>query len=132
MSEPQKSSPTVNNNHRPAAQVSNQDRIAEHFARLEEMLADLRHKVEASKPEPAAIPDQATRSQRAKAMLARDGSITASDVQLELGVSHATAMRTLHALAREKAGVMVLEQAGPTFRVRMWHPDRVILDHQAR
>lgn len=118
--------------------------LADHFHRIEEILEDLKHKVETSRAKHDASqrqvandqkrhpPDPAERIDRAREMLAQHGSLTAADVQLEMGVGHSTAMRTLQALARAKEGVMVLEQAGPTFRVRLWHPDRVILDHVPR
>lgn len=116
--------------------LNGSEKLADHFNRIEEILADLKHKVEAGRAQmreqQRTPPEPADRAVRAKEMLADRGSITASDVQLELGVSHTTAMRTIQALAREKAGIMVLEQAGPTFRVRLWHPDRVILDHVPR
>lgn len=124
--------------------INGSEKLSDHFHRLEELLADLKHKVEASRASQVAHqakaekeqqrhpPDPAERGDRARAMLLEHGSITAADVQMEMGVSHATAMRTLQAIARAKGGVMVLEQAGPSFRVRLWHPDRVILDHVAR
>lgn len=108
--------------------------LAEHLTRLEEMILDLKLRVSANRDQvekqrafvaPAA--DPVDRAQRARAMLAARRSVTASDVQLELGVSHATAMRTIHQLARSKEGIMVFEPAGPTFRVRLWHPDEVVL-----
>lgn len=108
--------------------------INDHFATLEAMLADLRAKVDETRGVGLEVRplDAEERAARARAMLAASGSITAADVQLELGVSHSTAMRVIHALARSREGIMVLEAAGPTFRVRLWHPDRVILDHLAR
>ncbi len=124
--------------------LNGSDKLADHFARIEEILADLKHKVETSKRDQKSQalqvekeqqrhpPDPAERIDRARAMLAKHGSLTASDVQLGMGVSHATAMRTLQALARMKEGTIVLEVAGPTFRSRLWHPDRVILDHVPR
>lgn len=119
-------------------------KLAEHFSRLEEILADLKHKIDVGaraqqhapmppvKAQPRHLPDPTERADRAREMLAQRGSITAADVQLEMGVGHSTAMRTLQAIARAKGGTMVLEVAGPTFRVRLWHPDRVILDHVPR
>jgi hypothetical protein len=115
--------------------LNGSEKLADHFNRIEQILADLKHKVEASKaraPEQRHPPDPAERGDRIRALLGERGSLTASDVQLELGVSHTTAMRTIQAIARDKAGIMVLEQSGPTFRVRLWHPDRVILDHVPR
>ncbi len=110
--------------------------LADHLNKLEEMISELKRRVETGRGQVQAerqrsfvTPDPAERVERAKEMLASRGSITASDVQLEVGVSHTTAMRAIHALARAKEGIMVFEPAGPTFRVRLWHPDRVILDH---
>ncbi len=111
--------------------------LNDHFATIEAILSDLRAKVEANRMGAVSALREGplggeARLARARVMLAATGSITASDVQLDMGVSHSTAMRVIHTLAREKEGIMVLEAAGPTFRVRLWHPDRVILDHVVR
>jgi hypothetical protein len=115
-----------------------QKQLQDHFATLESLLADLKAKVGTSKSEPPpalitrpALPNPDERVSRARQMLARRGSITARDVQLEMGVSHSTALRTMKELARSKEGIIVLEPVGPTFRDVLWHPDRVILDHVA-
>jgi hypothetical protein len=113
------------------------DQLTDHFATIEAILADLREKVEKSRsavkaPEPSQALGAEQRVGLARQMLARLGSITASEVQRETGISHTTAMRVLHTLARAGEGIMVFEPAGPTFRIRLWHPDRVILDHVVR
>jgi len=111
--------------------------LNDHFATIEAILSDLRAKVEANRMGAVSALRESplggeARLARARVMLAATGSITASDVQIDMGVSHSTAMRVIHTLAREKEGIMVLEAVGPTFRVRLWHPDRVILDHVVR
>lgn len=112
-----------------------QKQLTDHFATLESLIADLKAKMAESRNGAALVtkpqlPDPDERIARARRMLETVGSVTAADIQLELGVSHSTAMRALHAIARAKDGILVLEPAGPTFRARLWHPDRVILDHQ--
>lgn len=109
-------------------------KFQEHFSTIEAMLADMRAKLNerngaalVTKPRPL---EPEERIERVRRMLAGAGSVTAADIQLELGVSHSTAMRAIHALARAREGVLQLEPAGPTFRARLWHPERVILDHQ--
>jgi hypothetical protein len=120
-----------------ATQLRYTDQLTDHFATIEAILADLREKVERSRaavkaPEPSQALGAEQRVELARQMLARLGSITASEVQRETGISHTTAMRVLHTLARNQEGIMVFEPAGPTFRIRLWHPDRVILDHVVR
>lgn len=110
-----------------------QKQLKDHFDVLEAMIADLKAKIDSGRV-PAlrvAPPPPEERGERLRRLLASAGSITASDAQLELGVSHSTAMRAIRDLARLKEGIIVLESTGPTFRVRLWHPDRVILDHGA-
>jgi hypothetical protein len=114
-----------------------QKQLEEHFNTIESMLADLKAKIARSNGSGALVtrrplPDPDERVARVTRMLAERGSATAAEVQLELGVSHSTAMRAMQAVARAKAGTIVLEPTGPTFRVRLWHPDRVILDHVAQ
>jgi hypothetical protein len=121
--------------HQGAAMTEATKQLNDHFATLESLLADLKAKIEASHSPPSlvtkpSLPTPDERVARARKMLSRSGSITASEVQLELGVSHSTAMRTMQAIARSRDGIIVLEPTGPTFRARLWHSDRVILDHQ--
>ena len=96
------------------------------------MLADLRAALgrPPSEPPPGRPGTPEERAAIVRRLLAERGSLAVAEVQLELGVSHTTAMRTVHAVARERGGIIVLEPTGPTFRVRLWHPDRVILDHE--
>jgi hypothetical protein len=118
--------------------VPHRTSLDEHFATIEAILADLREKVDnsraatklAEEPRQSFSPEQ--RVDLVRQMLGRLGSVTASEVQRETGISHTTAMRVLHTLARGGEGIMVFEPAGPTFRIRLWHPDRVILDHVVR
>jgi hypothetical protein len=113
-----------------------QKQLHDHFATLESMLADLKAKIDARPstvrlvtPIPPPL-DPAERLAAVRELLGARGSLTASDIQLELGVSHSTAVRAMRDVARAKDGVIVEEAAGPTYRIRLWHPDRVILDHQ--
>lgn len=100
--------------------------LADRFNTLETMLADLRQAMTRppSEPPPGRAETPEERVARVRALLVERGSVTAARVEVELGVSHTTAMRTIHAVARDKGGIIVLEPTGPTFRVRLWHPDR--------
>lgn len=100
------------------------------------MLADLKAKIEA-RPQlalvaPRRLPPPDEREDAVRRLIRERGCVTASDVQLELGVSHSTAVRAIRGVARAKDGIIVEEVAGPTFRIVLWHPDRVILDHVAQ
>lgn len=94
------------------------------------MLADLKAAIARppSEPPPGRPDTPEERVAIVRRLLEQRGVLRASEVQLELGVSHTTAMRTIHTVARERGGIIVLEPVGPTFRVQLWHPDRVILD----
>jgi ATP phosphoribosyltransferase len=107
-----------------------QKQLQDHFDTLQAMISDLKAKIEARQVTPLRVapPPPEERLDRVRRLLSGAGSVTASEVQLDLGVRHSTAMRAIRDLARAQEGIMVLEPTGPTFRVRLWHPDRVILD----
>jgi hypothetical protein len=61
-------------------------------------------------------------------MLTERGSVTVADVRSVLGVSVKTAGRLMHAIAHDGGGVLLFEPAGPTERLRLFHPDKVVID----
>lgn len=65
---------------------------------------------------------------RAREMLATRGTIVVADLMREMNISHATAGKILHQISRLHGAVLQLEPMGPTHRLRLWHPDRVVFD----
>lgn len=107
-----------------------EDRLAE----LSKMVTDLAAKLDGTTVRPLEpAPEDTSKKARvaaAKAMLDEKGTLLVSDVRERLHVSQKTATRIIHAVAHSGAGVLVLEPAGNTARLRLYHPTRAILDKE--
>lgn len=55
-------------------------------------------------------------------------ALTVSDVKKHLGVTMKTANRLLHHVSHAGLGVLMLEPAGATQRLVLFHPDQVVID----
>jgi hypothetical protein len=111
--------------------------VQERFKVLETMLGDLKSSMAAMKPAqapPIQAPPQPRAMSRAAAvqvaalLLRERGVITMADLRRELGVSVKTAHRVARSVAHEGGGHLCFEAVGPSERLVLYHPDRVVID----
>ncbi len=117
-----------------ATKSPNVSEVDRRFSAIEQTLAILKDHLLTARVQPVGSP----RSQRQAAlehvrgMLARKGEVNVTDVKSVLGVSVKTATRLLHALNRERAGVLLFDPVGHTERLVLVHPSRVALERGSR
>lgn len=100
--------------------------LQQRFETLHEMVRNLGELIHAG-PE-APLYGREARAAAVVGLLAEKRVLTVSDVKKGLGVTMKTANRLLHHVAHAGDGVLILEPAGATDRLVLFHPDLVVLD----
>jgi hypothetical protein len=108
--------------------------VESRFNAIEATLAVLKDHLLTARVQPVASPKQTRQVHldHVRNMLARKGEVTVVDVKSVLGVSVKTATRLMHALNRERSGVLLFDPVGHTERLVLVHPTRVVLERASR
>lgn len=100
--------------------------LTKRFETLQQMVSQLRESIEADRA--TMLTGREMRAAVVVDLLQEHRALTVSDVKKHLGVTMKTANRLLHHVAHAGDGVLVLEPAGATQRLVLFHPDCVVID----